>query len=303
MDMKKTGRLIARKRKSMHLTREQLASKINVSVRTVEAWEKGERYPDIDVQIQLHHVLGLNPLEILSGLEMYDEKLKNEIALFMKRLDEKVFVSGIVKDENGTEAYFDLSDYEVPLVNENGELSGRFIPYTEYYNVLPPKHRPDEDLASEDEYDTRKVYLNCGSNILVVPKQILETMGKPLFYDLAWNEKKRVLALRFTKEIGENGNDIPEIVYNRDYKGIRHYGGEFGKYLCKIMKAFYGMQPLEAFALLDQERNAVVIPIDHAKKSNVRLSSEDFFLPKWQEKEMMDEFQREIDEEEAEDEE
>ena len=69
------------------------------------------------------------------------------------------------------------------------------------------------------------------------------------------------------------------------------------------MKAFYGMQPLEAFALLDQERNAVVIPIDHAKKSNVRLSSEDFFLPKWQEKEMMDEFQREIDEEEAEDEE
>lgn len=41
MDVKKTGRLIAERRKELRLTQKQLAERLHVSDRAVSKWERG----------------------------------------------------------------------------------------------------------------------------------------------------------------------------------------------------------------------------------------------------------------------
>ena len=101
--MKKTGRLIFKKRKAMNLTQGQLSEKLYVTPQAVHFWESGKRYPDADSQVMIHKVLGLNPVELLLGLEMFDESLKKGVDSYMKRIDEEVFVAGMVEDEDGNE--------------------------------------------------------------------------------------------------------------------------------------------------------------------------------------------------------
>ena len=60
----------------------------------------------------IEKVMGLNPVELLAGAEMYDEKLKKEISAHMSKADEKVFNGGIVVDENGNESFLDMSKLE-----------------------------------------------------------------------------------------------------------------------------------------------------------------------------------------------
>ena len=97
---KKTGRLIRYKRNEMGMTQDQLSKIINFTPAAISAWENGVRYPGPDAQLGLYNALGLNAVELLVGLEMFDEDLKKKIAAFMDRIDENVFVDGMVKDED-----------------------------------------------------------------------------------------------------------------------------------------------------------------------------------------------------------
>ena len=130
MDLKKTGWLIAKKRKAASLTLGSLSEQLGVTPQAVHLWETGQRYPDASSQVMIHKVLGLNPVELLTGLEMFDEELKRGVDSYMRRIDEKVFVAGNCKDEDGNDVYVDLSEYSVILKDENGDLGDRWIPYT-----------------------------------------------------------------------------------------------------------------------------------------------------------------------------
>lgn len=67
--------------------------------------KKGKRYPDYGDQIMLFETLGLNPVEPITGLEVYDIKLKAGVASFMKRMNEKVFAGGVATDEDGNKSF------------------------------------------------------------------------------------------------------------------------------------------------------------------------------------------------------
>lgn len=69
MDLNKTGRLISKKRKALNLTLGQLSEMLGVTPQAVHLWESGQRYPDASSQIMIHKVLGLNPVELITGLE------------------------------------------------------------------------------------------------------------------------------------------------------------------------------------------------------------------------------------------
>lgn len=98
MDLKKTGRLISKKRKALNQTLGQLSEMMGVTPQAVYLWESGQRYPDVSSQIMIHKVLNLNPVELISGLEMFDEDLKEGISSYMNRIDEKAFVAGMMQD-------------------------------------------------------------------------------------------------------------------------------------------------------------------------------------------------------------
>lgn len=185
MDLKKTGRLISKKRKALNLTLGQLSEKLGVTPQAVHLWETWHRFPDVSSQIMIHKVLNLNPVELILGLEMFDDDLKNTISSYMNRIDEEVFVAGMVQDEDGNDEYVYLSDYMIPMTDKDGHLTDKWIPYTDYYNVEPPKEKLyDGSDAPRTPYDPTKIYLNHGHSILNIPVEILEKLGNPLYFHI-----------------------------------------------------------------------------------------------------------------------
>ncbi len=53
----KTGSLIAKKRKELNLTQEQLSELLSCTPQAISLWEKGLRYPYPEAQIKIHEVL------------------------------------------------------------------------------------------------------------------------------------------------------------------------------------------------------------------------------------------------------
>lgn len=218
MDLGKTGRLISKKRKALNLTLGQLSEKLGVTPQAVHLWESGKRYPDASSQVMIHKILNLNPVELISGLEMFDDELKKAISSYMNRIDEKVFVSGMVQDEDGNDEYLDLSEFEVVTTDKDGNLSDKWIPFTDYYNVEPPKDKPsDSSDAPRTPYDPTKIYLNHWDSILTIPVELLKAMGNPLYFHIG--RKNGDLLIIAENEMGENSFDIPVKVYNEKWRG------------------------------------------------------------------------------------
>lgn len=283
--MKKIGRLIFKKRKAMNLTQKDLSEMLYVTPSAVYLWESGKRYPDADSLVMLHKVLGLNPVELLLGLEMFDEELKKGIDSYMKRIDEEVFVAGMVEDEDGNEEYMDLSDFGVVLTDKDGNLTDQWIPFTDYYNVeWPEKATIDSSDVPKTPYDPTKIYLNHHHSILTIPVEILEELGKPLYFSIG--RKNGYLFLIVDDEMSENGFDIPPKVYNGKWKGIQVYGGEFGHALCIEMGVRHYLDLLEITPEIDTKRNIIVMPLDEVKRSTADINSPEFLLPQWQYEEL-----------------
>ena len=288
MDYSKTGRLIAKKRKAQHYTLEELSKLIGVSPQAISLWENGQRYPDPSSQIMLFKTLGLNPIELLTGLEMFDNELKDGIAKYINRIDEKVFIAGMVKDEDGNEFYLDLSGCEVVTADKDGNLSDKWIPYADYYNVeLPSKRNIEAKPVSE--YDPGKIYLNHGYCILTIPVEILVNADRPLYLVVLWNHDRNTLGIHFTDELTEDGFDIPLKVYNGKWKGVHILGSEFGRMLCKEMGIRRRMDQMEVTPVYDEKSRTLILELEKAVPSNVELTYSRYLLPQLQYEEMRDE--------------
>ncbi len=69
MDVRRTGKLIANKRKQKNLTQSELARKIDISDKAISKWERGLSFPDITRLIPLTEVLEISLYELLKGEE------------------------------------------------------------------------------------------------------------------------------------------------------------------------------------------------------------------------------------------
>ena len=279
MDLNKTGRLIIKKRKAFNLTQEELSKKLGVTPQAVSLWENGRRFPDPAALVMIYRILDLNPVELLTGLEMYDEEVKKGVARQMNRIDEDIFVAGTVVDEDGFEDYIDLSDGIMFLKDKDGNMSDRRVTYAEYYNVEKPELRPEEDEIAKTEYDPDKIYLNYGMSIVVIPVEILKEIGSPLFFGFRWNEEKMNLIIVAENERTEDNFDIPEKVYNGKWKGIRVFGGEFGVNLLKLMGIKKRRELLEVVPVVSPAQRAIGIWLDEVKRSGAELNGQEYLLP------------------------
>ena len=289
MDYSKTGRLIAKKRKDRDYTLEKLSKLLGVSPQAISLWENGQRYPDPSSQIMLFKVLGLNPIELIAGLEMFDDDLKAGIATYMNRIDEKVyFTAGMVTDEDGNEFYFDLNDYDVVTADKDGNLSEKWIPFADYYNPAPvPK--PAIEKKPTAEYDPGQIYLNHADCILTIPVEILESVGSPLYFVVLWNHERNRLAIQFTDELTEDGFDIPQRIYTEGWKGIHILGNEFGRMLCKEMGIRRRLDMMEVTPIYNEKNRMLILDLDKAIPSNVELNYSGYLFPQLQYEEMRNE--------------
>ncbi|MCM1289004.1 MAG: phosphoribosylformylglycinamidine cyclo-ligase [Clostridium sp.] len=121
----KVGSFIMDKRKSIGLTQQQLAQKLNVSFQAVSKWENGTTYPNIEILKDLAIVLNVTVDEILSGSEKdaeclsyskagidiaYTDAIKKEMSRHLKTDDVRVL--------NGLGQFASLYDIRFPQVKE-----------------------------------------------------------------------------------------------------------------------------------------------------------------------------------------
>lgn len=67
MDVKKTGELIAQKRRDLGFTQNELAQKLGVTNKAVSKWETGEGFPDISIIPNVASELKISVEELLAG--------------------------------------------------------------------------------------------------------------------------------------------------------------------------------------------------------------------------------------------
>ena len=138
MDLKKTGKLIVNKRISLSLTQAQLAEKLHVTPQAVSLWETGKRYPDAPGQLLIYKVLGINPIELLTGEEMWDKDLKQKIEDYIMNCENADTLYRFI-DDDGNEQVFNLMDFEIAVTDDKGHLTGEFMPYGEYKKLTEQK--------------------------------------------------------------------------------------------------------------------------------------------------------------------
>ena len=67
MDAKKTGNLIAKKRKERNLSQRELAECLNITDKAISKWERGLSFPDITILIPLSEALNVSLYDLLTG--------------------------------------------------------------------------------------------------------------------------------------------------------------------------------------------------------------------------------------------
>ena len=138
MDLAKTGKLIAKKRIALSLTQAQLAEKLNVTSQAVSLWETGNRYPDADQQLRLYKYLGINPIELLTGEEMWDKELKEKIEEYIRNCEHADTMFRFI-DDSGEEQVFNLVDFDVVATDEKGQLTDEWIPFEDWRGLNKKK--------------------------------------------------------------------------------------------------------------------------------------------------------------------
>ena len=119
----KVGNFIMNKRKSLGLTQQQLADKLNISFQAISKWENGTAYPNVEILRDLAIVLDVSVDEILAGSERnaedlsyskagvdiaYTDTIKKEMSKYLETNDRRVL--------NGLGAFASLYDIHFPAL-------------------------------------------------------------------------------------------------------------------------------------------------------------------------------------------
>lgn len=75
MDLIKTGRYIAGKRKDLGMTQKQLAEQLGMSDKSVSKWERGVCLPDVSLYAELCGILGISINEFIAGEDIPQESI------------------------------------------------------------------------------------------------------------------------------------------------------------------------------------------------------------------------------------
>ena len=123
LDSIKVGNFIMEKRKSMGMTQQQLADKLNISFQAISKWENGTTYPNIEILRDLVIVLDVSVDEILAGSERdvdglsyskagidiaYTDTIKKEMSKYLESKDKRVL--------NGLGPFASLYDIRFPEI-------------------------------------------------------------------------------------------------------------------------------------------------------------------------------------------
>lgn len=132
MDPLKTGKLIRKKRLGLSMTQLELADRVFVGKATVSAWETGKTYPNMQSQMLLYKVLGVNPLELMTGRVMRDHQLKKDVEDFIMQNTDTI----VGFTEDGERIEFPADGWFIAATDDKRHMTGEFKPFD--WDTLEP---------------------------------------------------------------------------------------------------------------------------------------------------------------------
>ena len=132
MDPTATGKLIRKKRKVLSMTQQELAEKVFVEKATVSAWETGKIYPSMQSQMLLYQVLGVNPLELMTGRVMRNQQLKKDVEDFIMKNTDTI----VAFTEDGEKIEFSANGWFIAATDDDHNMTGDVKPFD--WDALAP---------------------------------------------------------------------------------------------------------------------------------------------------------------------
>lgn len=118
MDLIKTGKYIADKRKSLGLTQKQVAEKLGMSDKSVSKWERGICLPDVSVYITLCDMLGISINEFFAGEDIREENYiqKSEDNLIRIAKDSKYKIKNLKRSIIGLALIVLITSFSLGMI-------------------------------------------------------------------------------------------------------------------------------------------------------------------------------------------
>lgn len=192
MNQEKIGKIIAKKRKELHMTQSDLAEKLYITNKTVSRWETGKYMPDLSMIVTLSELLNLSVYELLTGEEnsnVKDEKnnVETEIRCLFSLSEEEKIIKYLKKFDDliyKGKFYEKTIQYNHPDNNidfYSKDIDARFrVRLTENENIkkciISYKRRGNnflnEDINNEEEVEVSVNY-NDFSNLSYILEKVL----------------------------------------------------------------------------------------------------------------------------------
>ena len=189
MEQSRIGKLIAKKRKELKMTQEELADKLFVTNKTVSRWENGNYMPDLSMIVSLSNVLGVSTYELLTGdINSNNSNIETETRVLFS-LSEEGKIINYLKEFTGLsykgKFYEKTIQYNHPDKNidfYSKEIDARFrvrISKNEDYNkcMISYKRRKEkflsEDINNEEEVEVNIDYKDY-DNLTYILEKVLK---------------------------------------------------------------------------------------------------------------------------------
>ena len=174
MEQTKIGKVIAKRRKELKMTQEELANKLYVTNKTVSRWETGNYMPDLSIIVSLSNILDISTYELLTGeVSSNNSNIETETrVLFSLSEEDKIinYLKGINDLSYKGKFYEKTSQYNHPDKNidfYSKEIDARFrVRISESENnkkcMISYKRRNanflKEDINNEEEVEVNIDY-------------------------------------------------------------------------------------------------------------------------------------------------
>lgn len=189
MEQTKIGKVIAKRRKELKMTQEELANKLYVTNKTVSRWETGNYMPDLSIIVSLSNILDISTYELLTGeVSSNNSNIETETrVLFSLSEEDKIinYLKGFDDLLYKGKFYEKTSQYNHPDKNidfYSKEIDARFrvrISESESNKkcMISYKRRNEnflkEDINNEEEVEVNIDYKDC-DNLNYILENVLK---------------------------------------------------------------------------------------------------------------------------------
>ena len=189
MEQSKVGKLIAKRRKELKMTQEELASKLYVTNKTVSRWENGDYMPDLSMIVSLSNILGVSTYELLTGVVnsnksnietetrvLFSLSEEDKIVNYLKNLDDLIYKGKFYEKTS----QYNHPDKDIDFYSK--DIDARFrvrISRNETYNkcMISYKRRKEnflnEDINNEEEVEVNIDYKDY-DNLTYILENVLK---------------------------------------------------------------------------------------------------------------------------------